>query len=104
NAAVVREISLIDRTDTRMIGVGISSMALVIDGQRSEIDLNDASLMGLHEAQQISDSLMRWTVGEAVIPARLLPSTSAPIVLELNVLRTHMYWTSGEQQKTRKAA
>jgi len=104
NAAVVRETSLIDRTDTRMIGVGISSMALVIDGQRSEIDLNDASLMGLHEAQQISDSLMRWTDGEAVIPARLLPSTSAPIVLELNVLRTHMYWTSGEQQKTRKAA
>ena len=104
NAAVVRETSLIDRTDTRIVGVGLSSMALVIDGQRSEIDLTDASLTGFNDVQEIDDAQMRWTTGEAVIPADLIPSPKGAVTLELNVLRTHMYWASVEQAKVRKAA
>ena len=104
NAAVVRETSLIDRTDTRIVGVGLSSIALVIDGQRSEIDLNVATLTGFNDAQEVDGVPMRWTAGEAVMPACLLPSSSDPVILELNVLRTHMYWQCEEQQQALRVA
>jgi hypothetical protein len=104
NAAVVRETSLIDRTDTRVIGVGLAGIALITNDQRYEIDLSDSALFGLNEVQEMDGTPMRWTLGEAIIPARLLPKSITSVVFELNVLRTHMYWTSAEQQKTRKAA
>ncbi|HBP30486.1 MAG: hypothetical protein ACTIKR_07605 [Advenella sp.] len=95
---------MIDRTDIRVIGVGISCIALVVDGMRHEIELNDSALSGFNEAQKINGMLMRWTTGEAVIPKIQLPSLKGPMALELTVLRTHMYWTSSLQQKARKAA
>jgi hypothetical protein len=104
NAAVVRETSLIDRTDTRVIGVGLAGVALITNDQRYEIDLSDSALCGLNEVQEMDGTPMRWTLGEAIIPARLLPKSITSVVFELNVLRTHMYWTSAEQKKTRKAA
>ncbi|MGH8813068.1 MAG: Hint domain-containing protein, partial [Advenella sp.] len=104
NAAVVRETSLIDRTDTRVIGVGLAGVALITNDQRYEIDLSDSTLGGLNEAQEMDGVPMRWTTSESIIPTGLMPTLRGPMVLELNVLRTHMYWTSAEQQKTRKAA
>jgi len=104
NAAVVRETSLTDRTDTRVIGVGLAGVALISNDQRCEIDLSDASLTGFNDVQEMDGAPMRWTVGEAIIPARLLPESSTSVVLELNVLRTHMYWVSAQQERVRKAA
>jgi|GEM_PF-278816 len=104
NAAVVRETSLIDRTDTRVIGVGLAGVALITNDQRYEIDLSDSELYGLNEVQEMDSTPMRWTVGEAIIPARLLPESSTSVVLELNVLRTHMYWVSAQQERVRKVA
>ncbi|MGH2622153.1 MAG: hypothetical protein ACRDE7_00625, partial [Sphingobacterium sp.] len=83
---------------------GLAGVALITKDQRCEIDLSDSRLSGLHEAQEMEGIPMRWTLGEAIIPARLLPDSITTAVLELNVLRTHMYWTSGEQKKARKAA
>lgn len=103
NAAVVRETSLIDRADTRVIGVGLAGVALITNDQRREIDLDDSALNGFHEAQEIDGIPMRWTLGEAIIPARLLSASKDPVAIELNVLRTHMYWISVEQERAREA-
>ncbi|HBP30056.1 MAG TPA: hypothetical protein DD666_11640, partial [Advenella kashmirensis] len=59
---------------------------------------------GLHDVQEVNNTNMRWTTGEAVIPANLVPASKGSIALDLSVLRTNMYWTSGEQLKARKAA
>ena len=104
NAAVVRETSLINRTDTRIVGVGLAGVALITKDQRCGIDLSDSTLSGFHEAQEMDGIPTRWTLGEAIIPARVLPNSITTTVLELNVLRTHMYWTFGEQKNARKAA
>ncbi|MGH8813067.1 MAG: Hint domain-containing protein [Advenella sp.] len=104
NAAVVRETSLIDRTDTRTLGVGLSRLALVIEGQHSEIDLNDASLTGFNKVQEMDGVPMRWTNGKAVIPASLIPTSFTSSVLELDVLRTHMYWDCAEKINIRRVA
>jgi len=104
NSAVTRETALLNRTDTRIIGVGLAAMTLAINGERRDIDLNEASLTGFNDVQEMDGVAMRWTTGAAVIPASLLPSSSTPAVLELDVLRTHMYWQHGEQQHARIAA
>jgi hypothetical protein len=103
NAAVVRETSLIDRADTRVIGVGLAGVALITNDQRCEIDLDDSALNGFHQAQEMDGISMRWTLGEAIIPARLLCASKDPVAIELNVLRTHMYWISVEQERAREA-
>jgi len=105
NSAVVRETSLINRTDMRVIGVGLSGIALVVDGMRREINLNVSTLSGFNESQEMEGMLMRWTTGEAVIPAGLVPATKESVILELNVLRAHMYWVpSIHTERARKAA
>ena len=104
NAAAVRETSLIDRTDARIIGVGLSDAVLITNDQRCTIDLNCSTLSGFNEAQVMNDVPMRWTTGEAVIPARILPESNTSVVLELNVLCTHMYWISAQHEPVRKVA
>lgn len=104
NASVVRETSLTDRTDTRVIGVGLAGVALISNDQRCEIDLRDDSLTGFNDVQEMDGAMMRWTTGEAVIPADLIPSSKGAATLELNILRTHMYWTSVAQSVVRKVA
>lgn len=104
NAAVVRETSLIDRTDTRTIGVGLSGMAFVIGGERREIDLNDTWLTGFNKVQEMDGVPMRWTTGKAVIPANFIPTSFTSSVLELDVLRTHMYWDLAEKVNIRRVA
>lgn len=104
NSAVVRDTSLRSRRDTRVIGVGLTDITLIVDGTRHSIELTAESLTGLNDVQDVYGTDMRWTTGEAVIPAALVPSSNSSVVLELNVLRTHMYWTAGEREKARKAA
>src|SRR5690606_37671887 len=104
NAAVVRETSLINRTDTRIVGVGLAGVALITKDQRCGIDLSDSTLSGFHEEQEMDGIPTTWTLGDATIRARVLPNSITTTVLELNVLRTHMYWTFGEQKNARKAA
>jgi len=104
NSAVVRDTSLRSRRDTRVIGVGLTDIALVVDGTRQSIALTADGLTGLNEVQDVYGTDMRWTTGEAVIPATLVPASKSSVVLELNVLRTHMYWTAVEFQKAQKVA
>jgi len=104
NTTVVRDTSLNSRRDTRVIGVGLTDIFLTVDGVRQVIDITDESLTGLNAVQDVYGTNMRWTMGEAVIPASLVPSSKGSVVLELTVLRTHMYWTASEQEKARKAA
>ncbi|WP_193090150.1 Hint domain-containing protein [Advenella sp. FME57] len=104
NSTVIRETSLNSRRDMRIVGVGLNEIVLVVDGIRHQIDITDKYLTGLHDVQEVNNTNMRWTTGEAVIPANLVPASKGSMVLELSVLRTNMYWTSGEQLKARKAA
>jgi hypothetical protein len=104
NSSVVRDTSLNSRRDTRVIGVGLTNISLTVDGVSQVIDITDESLTGLNAVQDVYGTNMRWTTGEAVIPASLVPSSKGSVVLELTVLRTHMYWTTSEQEKARKAA
>jgi len=104
NTAVVRETSLMVRTDTRIIGVGLSGVALITNDQHCEIDLIGSALDGLNETQEVEKIMMRWTTGEAVIPASLVPTSKGPFELELNVFRTHMYWRHDEPQLSELAA
>ncbi|HBP30495.1 MAG TPA: hypothetical protein DD666_13895 [Advenella kashmirensis] len=104
NAAVVRETSLMDRTDTRVIGVGLAGIVFIAEGKCYEIGLNDASVTGLNEAQEMNGVPLRWTTGKSIIPAGLVPTLQGPVMLELNVLRTHMYWNEVEETKARLQA
>jgi hypothetical protein len=104
NTTVVRDTSLNSRRDTRVIGVGLTDISLTVDGVSQVIDITDESLTGLNAVQDVYGTNMRWTTGEAVIPASLVPSSKGSVVLELTVLRTHMYWTTSEQEKARKVA
>ncbi|MGH8813946.1 MAG: Hint domain-containing protein [Advenella sp.] len=104
NTTVVRDTSLNSRRDTRVIGVGLTDISLTVDGERQVIDITNENLTGLNAVQDVYGTNMRWTTGEAVIPANLVPSSKGSVVLELTVLRTHMYWTTSEQEKARKAA
>jgi len=51
--------------------------------------LQDPSLEGLHEPQDVHGVSMRWTGGAARIPAALLKGATA---IELHILRTYTYW------------
>ncbi|MGH8811398.1 MAG: Hint domain-containing protein [Advenella sp.] len=104
NSVVVRDTSLRSRRDTRVIGVGLADITLIVDGTRHSIGITTESLAGLNDVQDVYGTDMRWTTGEAVIPATLVPSSESSVILELNVLRTHMYWTASEVEKARKAA
>jgi len=104
NSVVVRDTSLRSRRDTRVIGVGLADITLIVDGTRHSIGITTESLAGLNDVQDVYGTDMRWTTGEAVIPATLVPSSESSVTLELNVLRTHMYWTASEVEKARKAA
>jgi len=104
NSVVVRDTSLRSRRDTRTIGIGLADITLIVDGTRHSIGITTESLAGLNDVQDVYGTNMRWTTGQAVIPATLIPSSESSVILELNVLRTHMYWTAGEVEKARKAA
>jgi len=105
HSAVVRDTSLNSRRDTRVIGVGLSDFAFVVNGVRKQIEITDERLTGLNVVQDVHGTNMRWTDGEAVIPADLVPpSSNSSVILELNVLRTHQYWTAIEKTAVQKAA
>lgn len=89
NSAVVRDVSAHARRDLRCIGVGIVALSIeTADGVRS-IALDDAALQGFHPVQDVHGVKMRWTTGEARIPAALLHGATA---IEVHVLRTYQYW------------
>ncbi|WP_193088744.1 Hint domain-containing protein [Advenella sp. FME57] len=104
NSSVVRDTSLRSRRDTRVIGVGLTDISLTVDGVRHSIDINDESLTGLNAAQDVYGTNMRWTTGKAVIPASLVPTSKDSLILELNVLRTHMYWNETKETRVRLRA
>lgn len=104
NCVSVRDTSLNSRRDTRIVGVGLTGAAIIVDGVRHTIDITDERLAGLNPVQDVYGTNMRWTTGEAIIPASLIPASKGSIILELDVLRTHMYWVDGQQEKVRKAA
>src|SRR5690606_6254555 len=90
-SAVVRETTAHARRDLRKVGVGLVRLTIVDDAGRRDIDLLDPQLAGLHNPQDVHGVLMRWTNGEAVIPATL-HNLQGTAVLELHVLRTYTYW------------
>ncbi|MBV7484320.1 Hint domain-containing protein [Bordetella sp. BOR01] len=96
-SAVVRETSVRARRDLRQVGVGLARITIEEQGIRRDLDLLDAQLGGLHAPQDAYGVAMRWTNGEAVIPAAL-HGIRGPAVLELHVLRTYSYWGDALQR------
>lgn len=90
-SAVARDTTAHARRDLRHIGVGLARITVHDASGSREIDLNDPQLSGFHAAQDVQGVAMRWTDGEATIPATLHRITG-PAVLELHVLRTYFYW------------
>lgn len=90
-SAVVRETTAHARRDLRNVGVGLVRITIEDEAGRRDIDLLDAQLGGLHPVQDVHGMAMRWTGGDAVIPAAL-HAARGQAVLELHVLRTYSYW------------
>jgi hypothetical protein len=88
-SAVVRETTAHARRDLRKVGVGVSQIVVETPSGRYAIDLQDPSLEGLHEQQDVHGVSMRWTGGAARIPAALVKGATA---IELHILRTYTYW------------
>jgi len=88
-SAVVRETTAHARRDLRKVGVGLSEIVVETPSGSYAIDLQDPSLEGLHEPQDVHGVSMRWTGGAARIPAALLKGATA---IELHILRTYTYW------------
>lgn len=104
-SAVVRDMTPHARRDLRQVGVGLSAIVVADANGRREIDLNDMRLEGLNLPQDVHGTAMRWTIGEAVIPAELVQA-SGKATLELTVLRTYTYWVDADTQapRARRAA
>jgi hypothetical protein len=102
-SATVRDVTPLARRDIRQIGVGLSAIAIVDEQGRRELDLNAESLTGLNAAQDVRGTLMRWTTGDAVVPASE-HQASAKATLELTVLRTYTYWVDSVSQNATKVA
>ncbi|OZI75701.1 Hint domain-containing protein [Bordetella genomosp. 2] len=96
-SAVVRETTAHARRDLRKIGVGLVRITIEDEAGRRDIDLLDSQLGGLHAAQDVHGVAMRWTSGDAVIPAAL-HGVRGQAVLELHVLRTYSYWEEAQQR------
>jgi len=96
-SAVVRETTAHARRDLRKIGVGLVRITVEDEAGRRDIDLLDSQLGGLHAAQDVHGVAMRWTSGDAVIPAAL-HGVRGQAVLELHVLRTYSYWEEAQQR------
>ncbi|WP_370628188.1 Hint domain-containing protein [Bordetella sp. BOR01] len=96
-SAVVRETSLSARRDLRQVGVGLVRITIEDQEGRRDIDLQSTRLGGMHAPQDVHGVAMRWTTGDAVIPAAL-HGVNGPAVLELHVLRTYSYWDDALQR------
>ena len=95
-SAVVRDTSLHPRRDLREVGVGLARITIEDQSGRRDIDLLASSLDGMHAVQDVHGVAMRWTGGNAVIPAHL-HAARGPAVLELHVIRTYSYWEKDQR-------
>jgi hypothetical protein len=81
-----------DPSDRRELGVAIAELALVVNGQRIRIDLNDPAHTGLHAAEPGQ----RWTGSAARI---VLPPYRGRAILELTIRGQAQRWrrTTGDR-------
>lgn len=96
-SAIVRDTTAHARRDLRQVGVGLVRITIEEKAGRRDIDLHDEQLVGLHKPQDVHGVAMRWTNGNAVIPASL-HRIRGRAVLELHVLRTYSYWDDAQQR------
>ncbi|MBV7483287.1 Hint domain-containing protein [Bordetella sp. BOR01] len=89
--AVVRETTARANRDLRQVGVGLVRITIEDEIGRRDLDLLDTRLDGMHAPQDVYGAVMRWTNGDARIPAAL-HCARGQAVLELHVLRTYSYW------------
>ena len=96
-SAIVRETALPARRDLRRVGVGVARITITDDAGCRDIDLLDARLRGLQAVQDVHGIAMRWTSGDATIPATVHAINGAAVV-ELHIVRTHQYWRTAEKR------
>lgn len=96
-SAVVRDTAVSARRDLRQVGVGLVRITIEDQDGRRDINLQSAHLEGMHTPQDVRGTTMRWTNGDAVIPAAL-HGIRGPALLELHVLRTYIYWENVQQR------
>lgn len=89
--AIVRETTIRANRDLRQVGVGLVRITIEDEIGRRDLDLLDTRLDGMHAPQDVHGTVMRWTNGDARIPA-VLHGARGPTTLELHVLRTYSYW------------
>jgi hypothetical protein len=88
-AGVPAELSA-DPSDRRVLGVNVASLALVANGRRQLIALDDAAHEGFHDME----AGHRWTNGAARI---VLPAYSGRAVLEVAIIGQAKRWTSNHR-------
>jgi len=82
-----------DPSDRRELGVNIASLALIADGKRQFIALDDAAHEGLHGME----AGRRWTKGAARIA---LPAYSGRAVLEVAITGQATRWSTAKPQQS----
>ncbi|CAM3761041.1 Hint domain-containing protein [Bordetella tumulicola] len=95
-SAVVRETTWHARRDLRRIGVALASITIEDARGRRQINVQDRRLRGLQPSQDVRGVIMRWTTGNAIIPATL-HAIDGPAVIELDVRRTYSYWAPAQK-------
>ena len=95
-SAVVRETTWHARRDLRRVGVALASITIEDATGRREINVQDKRLRGLQPSQDVRGVIMRWTTGNAIIPATL-HAIDGPAVIELDVRRTYSYWAPAQK-------
>ncbi len=74
--------------DRRVLGVGVARIAIVRDGVRTEIPMDDPGLTtGWWGVERTASARWRWTSGPAVLP---IPP-GGPVAVEITVLHTISY-------------
>jgi len=79
-----------DPSDRRVLGVNIASLALIANGKRHLIALDDAAHEGFHDME----AGRRWTTGAARIA---LPAYSGRAVLEVSITGQAPRWVSNSR-------
>ena len=99
-ASVPQEIGM--ARDERALGVALRRIVLAQARRQRAIDAKDASLTdGFHKFE--ADQALRWTNGDAAIPAEMFSGAHGPCMLMLQLGATAQYIDDGNQATERVA-